>query len=82
MKFGTCFYDAIRSYLTKIRKNPLWGIFFITSLNYEQKFSKKIAILAMQNHSKIYIKIYISQNFPVILIQNVIYLLFPSQRGK
>ena len=55
MKFGTCFYDAIRSYLTKIRKNPLWGIFFITSLNYEQKFSKKIAILAMQNHNKIYI---------------------------
>ena len=29
--------------------------FFITFLNYEQKLSKKIAILAMQNHDKIYI---------------------------
>ena len=29
--------------------------FFITILNYEQKLSKKIAILAMQNHDKIYI---------------------------
>ena len=55
MKFGTLFYDSIRSYLTKIRKNRSWGIFFITFLNYEQKLSKKIAILAMQNHDKIYI---------------------------
>ena len=29
--------------------------FFITFLNYEQKLSKNIAILAMQNHDKIYI---------------------------
>ena len=55
MKFGTRFYDSIRSYLTKICKNPPWGIFFIMSLNYEQKFSKKNAILAMQNRNKIYI---------------------------
>ena len=55
MKFGTLFYDGIRSYLTKIRKNRSRGIFFITFLNYERKLSKKIAILAMQNHDKIYI---------------------------
>ena len=36
MKFGTRFYDGLKSYLTKIRKNPLWGIFFITLLNHEQ----------------------------------------------
>ena len=43
MKFGTSFSDGIRSYLTKICENPLWGIFFITFLNYEQKFSKKLS---------------------------------------
>ena len=30
------FYHGLRSYLTKIRKNPPWGIFFIRLLNYEQ----------------------------------------------
>ena len=55
MKSGTHFY-GLRSYLTKIHKKPLWGIFFIMLLNYE--------VLATQNHDERYIVFFqISQLF-------------------
>ena len=41
--------------LEVISQKSIVGNFFITFLNYEQKYSKKIAILAMQNHDKIYV---------------------------
>ena len=42
MKFGTRFYDGLRSHLTKVCKNPLWQIFCMTFLNYGQKLPKKL----------------------------------------
>ena len=42
MKFGTHFDDGLRSYLTKIRKNPSWGIFFIKFLNYGENLPEKL----------------------------------------
>ena len=70
MKFGTRFYDGTGIYFTKIRKNPSQGIFFITFLNYEQKFSKKLPVYCL------------FRNSPVILIQNVISYFYLKGENK
>ena len=40
-KFSTHFYDCLRSYLTKIRKNSSWGI-LLSHLNYEENLPKNL----------------------------------------
>ena len=42
MKFGTHFDDGLKSYLTKIHKNPSWGIFFTKFLNYGENLPEKL----------------------------------------
>ena len=68
MKFDTCFHGALRRYLTKIRKNTSWGIFF----NHVFKSWIKIT-LATQIHDKIYLVYF---KISVILIQNAPYYFY------